>query len=63
MPFSSVPCQNCNSTIQCCKNLTHLTHLIKLHFWCLVFGTFKSSAVDAQHGMMRKQLNILEDTK
>ena len=29
----------------------------------IAFGTFKSSAVDAEHGMMRKQLNILEDTK
>ena len=61
MPFSSVSCQNCNSTIQCCKNLTHLTHLIKLRFWCLVcqmpniiaFDTFRSSAVDAHCGVVQ----------
>ena len=55
MSFSSVPCQNCNDTVQYCKSLTHLTHLIKLCFWYLVcqmchiiaFDTFKSSVVDA----------------
>ena len=43
-------------TVTCCKNLTHLTHLIKLRFLCLVcqmsniiaFDTFKSSTVDAK---------------
>ena len=52
MPFSFVPCQNCNGTVQCCKSLTHLTHLIKLRFyvWCakyLAFGTFERAATDA----------------
>ena len=43
------------STIVCCKNLAHLTHLIKLRFLCLVcqmpniiaFNTNTTSAVDA----------------
>ena len=42
-------------TVACCKNLTHLTHLIKLRFLCLVcqmpniiaFSTNMTSAVDA----------------
>ena len=42
-------------TVTCCKNLTHLTHLIKLHFLCLVcqmpniiaFSKNTTSAVNA----------------
>ena len=42
-------------TVTCCKNLTHLTHLIKLRFLCLVcqmpniiaFSTNMTFAVDA----------------
>ena len=55
MPFLSVPWQNCNVTVQCCKSLTYLTPLIKLRFLCLVcqmchiiaFSTNTTSAVDA----------------
>ena len=32
----SVPCQNCDVTVACCKSLEHLTHLINGCFWCLV---------------------------
>ena len=55
MPLGFVPCQNCKDIVQCCKSLTHLKHLIKLHFWCLVcqmcyitaFSTDTISAVNA----------------
>ena len=49
MPFSSVPCQNCNGTVQCCKSLTHLTHLIMLSFcvWCAKYLAFGTSIVGA----------------
>ena len=33
----SVPCQNCDGTVACCKSLAYLTHLINGHFWCLVW--------------------------
>ena len=48
----SVPCQNCEDTVACCKSLAHLAHLIKLRFfvWCAkcakYFG-FGTSVVDA----------------
>ena len=55
IPFFVRTVPNCEGIVQCCKNLTHLTHLIKLHFWCLVcqmchiivFSTDTTSVVDA----------------
>ena len=53
MQLLSVPCQNCDVTVACCKSLEHLTHLINGCFWCgkcakyLAFGTFTTPAVDA----------------
>ena len=52
MPFGVRIVPNCEGTVQCCKNLTHLTHLIKLRFWCLVchiitFSTYATAAMDA----------------
>ena len=39
----------CNGIVSCCKNLTHMAHLIKLHFcvWCAKYLAFGTSAVDA----------------
>ena len=37
MQLLSVPCQNCDGTVACCKSLAHLTHLINGRFWCLVW--------------------------
>ena len=37
MQLLSVPWQNCDGTIACCKSLAHLTHLINGCFWCLVW--------------------------
>ena len=35
MQLLSIPCQNCEGTVACCKSLAHLIHLIKAF---LVFG-------------------------
>ena len=36
MQLLSIPCQNCKGIVACCKSLTHLTHMIKGRFWCLM---------------------------